>query len=157
VFVSMDYQNVKGELSKIPNEVVTVIAGKSKDVNQTEQATDTEAKRLPLTPTTPSSNTHLMATEQSRNSRLQELAHEVVAASKELEYWRKALDLCKQGKPFKMLKGFEPVTGEPIYGDELQPTDALKDGLVEAIEKCIALKAQKEDEIRRLAATKPGK
>jgi hypothetical protein len=56
-----------------------------------------------------------------------------------------------------MLNGFAPVTGEPICGDELQPTDALKDGLVEAIENCITVKAQKEDEIRRLIATKPGK
>jgi hypothetical protein len=156
VFVSMDYQHVNGELSKVPNEVVTVVAARNKEVIPPQHSAE-DSKSLFLNITTASSNTNLAVTEQSRDSRLHDLAKEVVAASKELEYWRKALDLCKQGKAFKMLKGFSPVTGEPIYGDELQPSDALKDGLAEAIENCVTVKAQKEDEIRRLTTTGTGK
>jgi hypothetical protein len=157
VFVSMEYQNVKGELSKVPNEVATTVAARTGNTEHPQPLPDSRMNELLTTAPTISFNTNLPAVEQSGITRLRQLTNEVVAATKEVEYWRVALELCKQGKPCKMLKGFSPVTGEPMYGEELQPTDALKDGLKEAIDNCLKVKSQKEQEIRRLMTTLPEK
>jgi hypothetical protein len=44
-----------------------------------------------------------------------------------------------------------------MYGDELQPTLAIKYGLEEAINKCLEVKLQKEHEIEGLTTTAPAK
>ena len=106
VFVSMEYQNVKGELSKVPNEVVTKVTAKPGITDHPQPLPNNRIRELVPTAPTVSLNTNLLTAEQPGISRLQELTNQVAAATKEVEYWRMALELCKQGKPCKMLKGF---------------------------------------------------
>jgi hypothetical protein len=155
VFISMEYQNADGQLSKVPNEVATTVAPRAASLSQPQRRQEGEIKELLPGSAAASSKTDLAASESI--SPLQQLTNEVAAASKEIEYWRRSLNLCKQGKPFKMLTGFSPVTGEPMSGDELQPSDELKAALEEAIRKCVDVKGQKEQEIRRLTTSKPEK
>lgn len=58
----------------------------------------------------------------------------------ETKHWETQLKLLKEGKPIKDLKGFDN-RGQPVYGEELKPTDALEENVRHALQTSYNLKA----------------
>lgn len=75
---------------------------------------------------------------------------EIQFAAKEGSYWRDALIACKAGKSVRPLTGWD-AKGNPILGDELQPTEQLEEAIRAAMNNGFAVAQQKQGSLSTLS------
>lgn len=124
VFVSVNYQNIEGELSKVPNETATGIVLK----NKAGQGNDF-----------PNSNS--TANSQSTASELQKLRNEASSANAAAQFWQQQLANIKAGKQWTALQGWDNQ-GKPIAGPPQPPSDSAAETVQRYVNQAQAQKNQ---------------
>lgn len=77
--------------------------------------------------------------------------HNIEMVQKESQIWGQQLRLCKEGKAFKPLTGWDK-NGNPVYGAEIKPTDEIEEEIRLNIGKCRSIVEQKNTAVKNYVA-----
>jgi hypothetical protein len=66
----------------------------------------------------------------------------------ETKYWESQLETIEAGKPIKPFRGWDNETGQPVFGDEIQPTKSLENRIQQAILQCTTEARRLQGDIR---------
>lgn len=67
----------------------------------------------------------------------------------ESRYWESQLEAIEAGKPIKPFQGWDNKTGQPVFGDDIQPTKAIENKIQQAILACTTEARRLQGEVRQ--------